>query len=220
MIKLFNVSKKLGDQLILQNVDLEIREGQTVAIIGASGSGKSSLLYIIGLLDSPTEGDIFIEGSRVQTDNRRTIEHLRNSFFGFIFQFHYLINELSALENIMLPALKLGKGMDEARRRAYDLLSLVGLSEKSDRKPYQLSGGEQQRVAICRAMINEPKVILADEPTGNLDSENSARVMKILSSVTSKNQALIVVTHDTGIAQTLDRQIVIKDGRIIADTGL
>lgn len=218
LIRLVGVSKTVGDVFILKDINLEIRSGQTVGIIGASGSGKSSLLYILGLLDSPSSGDVFIEDTVIKYQDRKTIEYLRNKFFGFIFQFHYLVGELTAIENVMLPSLKLGVPHTTARKKAIKLLAEIGLSGKENRKPYQLSGGEQQRVAICRALINDPTVILADEPTGNLDSENSENVMRLLRSFTTKDQALIVVTHDSGIAQTLERQIRIRDGKIIFDS--
>ena len=210
-----NIKKKIGDYEILKGVSLEVKKGEFLSIVGASGSGKSSLLYILGLLDKPTEGKVFLEGEEIDFDNEKRLSFLRNNKLGFIFQFHYLIPELSALENVMTPMLKRGVDFEEARERAFSVLKRLGLGGKESRKPYQLSGGEQQRVAIARAIANEPAIILADEPTGNLDSLNTRRVMEIFKELNQEGITILMVTHERELAEETDRIVEMKDGRII-----
>ncbi|WP_461829234.1 ABC transporter ATP-binding protein [Aquifex sp.] len=210
-----NIKKRIGDYEILKGVSLEVRKGEFLSIVGASGSGKSSLLYILGLLDKPTEGRVFLEGEEIDFGNEKRLSFLRNNKLGFIFQFHYLIPELSALENVMTPMLKKGVSFEEAKERAFRVLKRLGLGGKENRKPYQLSGGEQQRVAIARAIANEPAIILADEPTGNLDSLNTRRVMEIFKELNQEGITIIMVTHERELAEETDRIVEIRDGRVI-----
>ena len=210
-----NIKKKIRDYEILKGVSLEVKKGEFLSIVGASGSGKSSLLYILGLLDKPTEGKVFLEGEEIDFGNEKRLSFLRNNKLGFIFQFHYLIPELSALENVMTPMLKRGVDFEEARERAFSVLKRLGLGGKENRKPYQLSGGEQQRVAIARAIANEPAIILADEPTGNLDSLNTRRVMEIFKELNQEGITILMVTHERELAEETDRIVEMKDGRII-----
>lgn len=211
-----NVKKKVGDYEILKGVSIEVKRGEFLSIVGASGSGKSSLLYILGLLDKPTEGGVFLEGEEVDFKNEKRLSFLRNNKLGFIFQFHYLIPELSALENVMAPMLKKGVSFEEAKERAFSVLKRLGLEGKENRKPYQLSGGEQQRVAIARAVANEPSIILADEPTGNLDSSNTRRVMEIFKELNQEGITILMVTHERELALETHRIVEMRDGKIIS----
>lgn len=220
IIQLKNINKKIRDELILRDINLSVTKGEFISIIGPSGSGKSSLLYIIGLLDIPSEGDVFIEGEKLDFNETHKIAHLRNIKFGFIFQFHYLIAEFSLLENVMVPMLKAGKTKEEARERAYLLLQKLGLKGKEKRKPFQISGGEQQRVAIARALANEPIVIIADEPTGNLDSKNTAIVMDIFCNLYLEGKTVIMVTHEIELTERTERIVKMLDGNIIEDIEL
>ncbi len=209
-----NIKKRIGNYEILKGVSLEVRKGEFLSIIGASGSGKSSLLYILGLLDKPTEGKVFIEGKEIDFSNEKRLSFLRNNKLGFIFQFHYLIPELSALENVMTPMLKKGVSFKEASEKAFNVLKRLGLGGKENRKPYQLSGGEQQRVAIARAIANEPTIILADEPTGNLDSLNTRRIMEIFKELNQEGITILMVTHERELAEETDRIVEMVDGRV------
>ena len=213
LISLRKVSKWIGGEHILKDIDLDVFEGEFLSVVGPSGSGKSSLLYIMGLLDRPSSGEVVFGGYRVDFSEDRVISELRNKRIGFVFQFHYLIPELTALENVMVPLMKT-VSRAEAERRAKDLLSLFGLKGKEHRKPYQLSGGEQQRVAVARAVANDPDVILADEPTGNLDSQNTEVVMDLLMDLKKRGTTIVMVTHDFNLAGRADRIVEIVDGRI------
>uniref|UniRef100_A0A7C2ZFU0 ABC transporter ATP-binding protein n=1 Tax=Hydrogenobacter sp. TaxID=2152829 RepID=A0A7C2ZFU0_9AQUI len=215
MIELRGVKKVIGQEEILKGIDIEIKKGEFVAIIGASGSGKSSILYIMGLLDRPTEGEVFFEGERIDFSEEEKISKIRNQKIGFVFQFHYLLPEFSLLENVMIPAIRLGMRREEARERAYELLKRLGLAGKENRKIYQISGGEMQRVAIARALINKPLVILADEPTGNLDSKNTQAVMDIFKDINSEGTTIVMVTHELELARQAHRIVEMKDGRIL-----
>jgi lipoprotein-releasing system ATP-binding protein len=215
LIKLSGIKKTVGSEQILKGIDLEIYEGEFVSIIGASGSGKSSLLYILGLLDKPTEGDVFFEDEKTDYSKDKRLSYLRNSKIGFVFQFHYLVQELSLLDNVILPAIKKGVPIKEARERAMVLLERLGLKGKENRKPYEISGGEMQRTAIARALINQPKVLLADEPTGNLDSTNTQRVMDIFKDINKSQTTIVMVTHEIDLARQTKRIVELRDGSVI-----
>lgn len=215
LIRLSGIKKTVGSEQILKGIDLEIYEGEFVSIIGASGSGKSSLLYILGLLDKPTEGEVFFEGEKIDYSNDKRLSYLRNSKLGFVFQFHYLVQELSLLDNVILPAIKKGVPIKEAKERAMVLLEKLGLKGKENRKPYEISGGEMQRTAIARALINQPKVLLADEPTGNLDSTNTQRVMDIFKEINKSQTTIVMVTHEIDLARQTKRIVELRDGSVI-----
>ena len=218
-IKATNLSKsfqKDGSRIeILKNLDFEIAAGESVAILGASGAGKSTLLHILGTLDHPSSGSLFLNGEDVFKFNEQKLAELRNRKIGFVFQFHHLLPEFSSLENVMMPALISGVPKKEARRRAEFVLNEVNLGDRITHKPGELSGGEQQRVAVARAVIMEPDLILADEPTGNLDTETGERVQEVLINLNRKlGITLIVVTHNQLLAERLDRSIGLRDGKI------
>lgn len=215
LIRLSGIKKTVGSEQILKGIDLEIYEGEFVSIIGASGSGKSSLLYILGLLDKPTEGEVFFEDEKIDYSNDKRLSYLRNSKLGFVFQFHYLVQELSLLDNVILPAIKKGVPIKEAKERAMVLLERLGLKGKENRKPYEISGGEMQRTAIARALINQPKVLLADEPTGNLDSTNTQRVMDIFKEINKSQTTIVMVTHEIDLARQTKRIVELRDGSVI-----
>ena len=204
---------------ILKDLDLVINEGEFVSIIGKSGSGKSTLLNVIGLLDSIDEGEIFIHGEKVDRTNHQKIDLLKNRDIGFVFQFHYLLPEFTALENVMLPAL-LNNFNDKKNieEKAKKILDSVGLKERYNHKPNQLSGGEKQRVAIARALINDPKIILADEPTGNLDEETSNEIHNLFRKINRENnQTIIVVTHSRELANITDKRYSVKNGKLFLE---
>jgi ABC-type lipoprotein export system ATPase subunit len=206
-----------GATRILDDIDLTIVRGQFVALTGASGSGKSTLLYLLGCLDRPTTGEVLLDGratSRLDDDARA---RLRNEKLGFVFQFHFLLPEFSAEENVMIPLLQAGRSTDEARARAHEVLGRLGLAEKARRRPSQLSGGEQQRVSIARALANLPEVVLADEPTGNLDSKNAENVFQVFTEIARSGLTIVMVTHDVGLAERTTRRVEMRDGRIIGD---
>jgi lipoprotein-releasing system ATP-binding protein len=215
LIRLSGIKKTVGSEQILKGIDLEVYEGEFVSIIGASGSGKSSLLYILGLLDKPTEGEVFFEDEKIDYSNDKRLSYLRNSKLGFVFQFHYLVQELSLLDNVILPAIKKGVPIKEARERAMVLLERLGLKGKENRKPYEISGGEMQRTAIARSLINQPKVLLADEPTGNLDSTNTQRVMDIFKEINKSQTTIVMVTHEIDLARQTKRIVELRDGSVI-----
>jgi lipoprotein-releasing system ATP-binding protein len=215
LIRLSGIKKTVGSEQILKGIDLEVYEGEFVSIIGASGSGKSSLLYILGLLDKPTEGEVFFEDEKIDYSNDKRLSYLRNSKLGFVFQFHYLMQELSLLDNVILPAIKKGVPIKEARERAMVLLERLGLKGKENRKPYEISGGEMQRTAIARALINQPKVLLADEPTGNLDSTNTQKVMDIFKEINKSQTTIVMVTHEIDLARQTKRIVELRDGSVI-----
>ncbi|MDP0500236.1 MAG: ABC transporter ATP-binding protein [Verrucomicrobiota bacterium JB022] len=204
-----------GRQLVLDGLDLDLQPGQTCAVVGPSGCGKSTLLYLLGLLDRPNDGTIHVRGIEMAAakDEERTA--FRNAHIGFVFQFHFLLPEFTALENLLLPMRKLNRwSEDEMRERAKDLLTRFGLGEKVNRYTNQLSGGEQQRVAVARALANEPALILADEPTGNLDTQNSTNVMGLLQEAAhAYGPAILIVTHNLDLAQQCDRLLTMRDGR-------
>jgi lipoprotein-releasing system ATP-binding protein len=220
LIALRQVTKTIGDGIettLVRDIDLTIEPGEFVAVTGPSGSGKSSLLYLLGLLDAPTSGDVLIQGRRVPPDDEAERARLRLKLIGFVFQFHFLLPEFSALMNVMLPMRALGEMSDAAMKtRAMSLLASLGLEAHAGKLPGQLSGGQRQRVAIARALANEPQVILADEPTGNLDSASSEQVLSVLRRlVDDTKRSIVMVTHDLGLAARADRQLRIVDGRIV-----
>jgi lipoprotein-releasing system ATP-binding protein len=200
---------------ILDGVDFVLSQGEAVAVTGASGAGKSTLLHILGALDRPTEGEVLIDGRPVAGLGDEELAAVRNRRIGFVFQFHHLLREFTALENVMMPALIARTPFAEAERRARQLLEDVGLAERVTHKPRQLSGGEQQRVAVARALVNDPVVLLADEPSGNLDTETSARLHDLLFDLRErKSLSLVVVTHNVALARRADRQLVVAGGRL------
>ena len=216
MIKVSNIEKSFGDLKVLRGVSLEVKEGEIVSIVGASGAGKTTLLQILGTLLPADGGEVEIAGTKIFDLNEKRTAEFRNRHIGFVFQFHNLLPEFSALENVMMPALIGGVSRKEAKQRALELLSAVGLSERANHKPSQLSGGEQQRVAIARALINRPSVVLADEPTGNLDTHNRDEIQRLLFDVREKfGQTIVMVTHDERLAEMADRKIVMSDGQIL-----
>jgi len=215
MIKVSGILKSYGDLKVLKGIDLEVREKEVVAIVGASGAGKTTLLQIIGTLDRPDAGTILYNGQDVGTLSQRNLSAFRNRNIGFVFQFHQLLPEFTALENVSIPALIAGKSRAEAAERATELLSFLGLGDRLDHKPSQLSGGEQQRVAVARAIVNSPSLILADEPSGNLDTENKKELHNLFFRLRDTfGHTFIIVTHDPQLASMSDRTIRIKDGQI------
>ena len=216
MIKVSNIHKRFGELEVLRGVSLEVKEGEIVSIVGASGAGKTTLLQIMGTLLPADGGEVEIAGVKVFDLNEKRTAEFRNRHIGFVFQFHNLLPEFSALENVMMPALIGGTKRKEAKQRAMELLAAVGLTDRADHKPAQMSGGEQQRVAIARALINRPSVIFADEPTGNLDTHNRDEIQRLLFDVREKfGQTIIMVTHDEKLADMADRKIVMSDGAIL-----
>ena len=218
IIELKNVNKiyktKAEEIHILKNINLSFSKGNFVSIQGKSGSGKTTLLNILGLLDVPTNGDMFIDEKKINYKNEKIKNRIRNEKIGFVFQFHYLLNEFTALENVMMPAL-INKNLDkkEIKKRALELLTLVGLSESIKHKPLELSGGEKQRVAIARSMINNPEIILADEPTGNLDTETSLVINNLFKKINEeKKQLIIIVTHSLELANLAEYKYKIEKG--------
>lgn len=216
MIKVSNIQKRFGELEVLRGVSLEVKEGEIVSIVGASGAGKTTLLQIMGTLLPADGGEVEIAGVKVFGLNEKRTAEFRNRHIGFVFQFHNLLPEFSALENVMMPALIGGVSRKEAKQRAMELLEAVGLTDRADHKPAQMSGGEQQRVAIARALINRPSVIFADEPTGNLDTHNRDEIQRLLFDVREKfGQTIVMVTHDEKLADMADRKIVMSDGAIL-----
>lgn len=218
MIRTSGITKAYGDLKVLKGIDIEVNKGEVVSIVGASGAGKTTLLQIIGTLDRPDNGTIFYNGSDISRYKGKALASFRNNNIGFVFQFHQLLPEFTALENVCIPAYIGGKGRSEAEARAAELLSFLNLSDRLDHKPSELSGGEQQRVAVARALVNNPSVILADEPSGNLDSENKNELHKLFFRLRDTfGQTIIIVTHDRQLANMSDRILQIKDGQIIKE---
>jgi lipoprotein-releasing system ATP-binding protein len=222
LIALRNLSKEYVDGprvvRVLTELDLEIGAGERVAIVGESGVGKSTLLHILGTLDRPTGGEVWFDGENLTSKSDRDLAQFRNREIGFIFQFHHLLPDFTALENVMMPMLIAGTATDTARRRATELLERVGLAERLEHRPGELSGGEQQRVAVARALVQEPRAVLADEPTGNLDPVTGEGVQSLLLELNrERNITLVVVTHSATLAGAMDRTLRLAGGRIASD---
>ena len=216
MLKANGVRKSYGNLQILKGVNFEVQKGEIVSIIGPSGAGKSTLLHILGTLDKPDAGTVELKGTEISKLNGELLSAFRNQNIGFVFQFHHLLPEFSAIENICIPAFIAKKNKKEAEARALELLDMFGLKDRAHHKPNQLSGGEPQRVAIARALINEPSIILADEPSGNLDSENAKALHQLFVSLRDNfQQTFVIVTHNEDLAKTSDRIVTMKDGLIV-----
>jgi len=216
MIKATNIHKSFGNLEVLKGVSLEIAKGEIVAIVGASGAGKTTLLQILGSLDKPNSGTVEINGTNFNDLNEKSLAEFRNRQIGFIFQFHQLLPEFTALENVLIPAYIARENPKEAEKRALEILSFLKLSDRISHKPNELSGGEKQRVAVARALINNPAVILADEPSGSLDTRNKEELHQLLFNLRKEfGQTIVVITHDQKLAEIADRTIKMQDGKII-----
>jgi lipoprotein-releasing system ATP-binding protein len=216
MLKARDIHKSYGDLEIVRGIDLDVSQGEIVSIVGASGAGKSTLLHIIGTLDQADRGSLQIGDKMIMKLRPDALSRFRNQHIGFIFQFHHLLPEFTALENVCMPALIAGKSLRECGKRAEELLSMLGVSHRKDHKPNEISGGEQQRVAIARALINNPSLVLADEPSGNLDSQNASELNKLLLNLRNETgQTFIIVTHSDELAAIADRKLVMKDGLFV-----
>jgi len=216
MIKAENIHKSYGELEVLKGVDLQIKKGEIVSIVGSSGAGKSTLLQIIGTLDQPNQGSIAINDVNTSILKDKELSLFRNKNIGFVFQFHHLLPEFTALENVCLPAFIHKTSKAEAEKKAMELLTKLGVVDRASHKPSELSGGEQQRVAVCRALINNPTVILADEPSGNLDSASAKELHQLFFTLRDElNQTFVIVTHNEELANMADRKLTMKDGKII-----
>ena len=216
MIRLEGITKNFGSLQVLKGIDLTIEPKEVLSIVGPIGAGKTTLLQIMGTLDKPDSGSIFFNGKEIQRLNENELSTFRNRHIGFIFQFHQLLPEFTALENVMIPAFIAGTSKKEAERQALEILKLLGLSDRTQHKPNELSGGEKQRVAVARALINKPEVILADEPSGSLDTHNKEELHQLFFDLRDRlGQTFVIVTHDEGLAQLTDRTIHLTDGKII-----
>jgi lipoprotein-releasing system ATP-binding protein len=219
MIRTSGITKSYGDLRVLKGINIQIEDKEVVSIVGASGAGKTTLLQIIGTLDRPDEGTIFFNDSDISRLKGKSLAAFRNNNIGFVFQFHQLLPEFTALENVCIPAFIAGKNKVEAEKRAAELLGFLNLSDRLEHKPSELSGGEQQRVAVARALVNNPSVILADEPSGNLDTENKNELHKLFFKLRDTfGQTIIIVTHDRQLAGMSDRILQIKDGLIVDES--
>lgn len=215
MIKAANIQKKFRDLQVLKGVELNIEKGEIVSIVGASGAGKTTLLQILGTLDRPDSGELLINNTNVNLLKDKELSAFRNKNIGFVFQFHHLLPEFDALENVCIPAFINGTKESEVMQRAKELLNMLGLKDRMHHKPAELSGGEQQRVAVARALINKPGIILADEPSGNLDSKNAEELHQLFFRLRDEfQQSFIIVTHNKELAAMSDRQLIMKDGMI------
>jgi len=215
MIQLQDITKSFGSLQVLRGISLEVARGEVVSIVGPSGAGKTTLLQIMGTLDRPDTGTVLIDGTPVQRMKERELSAFRNRHIGFVFQFHQLLPEFTALENVMIPALIAGHGTQEARKDATDILALLGLAGRAAHKPNELSGGEKQRVAVARALINHPSVVLADEPSGSLDTRHKEELHQLFFELRQElGQTFVIVTHDEGLARLTDRTIRLVDGTL------
>jgi lipoprotein-releasing system ATP-binding protein len=216
MIKLSNIEKSYGNLKVLKGIDLEISEKEIIAICGASGAGKSTLLHIMGTLDKPDCGEVLFENKSILTLKDEELSFFRNQNIGFVFQFHHLLPEFTTVENVALPAMIAGELKKNAIKKAQEMLQIMQLSERFSHKPAQLSGGEQQRVAVARALINNPKIVLADEPSGNLDTKHARKLHHLFFELRDKiKKTFVIVTHNEELAKLSDRKIIIQDGRIV-----
>jgi len=220
MITIENIRKSFGALEVLKGITLQIEKGEVVSIVGPSGAGKTTLLQIIGTLDKPDSGTVVVDGIDVGRLSQKKLSDFRNQHLGFVFQFHQLLPEFTALENIMIPAYIAGVSKKEAKERAKELLAFMGLSDRASHKPSELSGGEKQRVAVARALVNHPAVILADEPSGSLDTKNKEELHQLFFDLRDKfGQTFVIVTHDEGLAALTDRTIHLKDGMVVEEGG-
>jgi lipoprotein-releasing system ATP-binding protein len=218
MISCKNITKSYQNIAVLRGVSLDLAERSLTSIVGSSGAGKSTLLHVLGTLDKPDQGSIFLAGVDVTKLNSKQLADFRNKEIGFIFQFHHLLPEFSALENVSLPGLIAKKDERQVQTKARELLSILGMAERFDHKPSQLSGGEQQRVAIARALINSPKILFADEPTGNLDQKNANEVFELLLMLRREfGLTMVIVTHDISLADKTDQKLIMRDGVIVSN---
>ena len=216
MIQLEGITKSFGPLQVLRGIDIQIQQGEVVSIVGPSGAGKTTLLQIMGTLDAPDSGRVLINGEETGRLKERELSAFRNRHIGFVFQFHQLLPEFTALENVMIPALIAGRKPSEATTASLDMLRLMGLEERASHKPNELSGGEKQRVAVARALINHPSVVLADEPSGSLDSHNKEELHQLFFDLRDRlGQTFVIVTHDEGLASLTDRTIHLKDGMVV-----
>ena len=216
MVVVESLQKSYGTLKVLKGINLEIADSSVVTIVGASGAGKSTLLHLIGTLDRPDEGRVLIDNTDLYKLSDKELAEFRNRNIGFVFQFHHLLPEFTAVENVALPAMIAGQSKEAALKRVTELLDYLKLSDRLTHKPSQLSGGEQQRVAVARALVNNPKLILADEPSGNLDTENARKLHQLFFDLRDRfGQTFVVVTHNTELAQMADRTVTIKDGTIV-----
>jgi lipoprotein-releasing system ATP-binding protein len=215
MILASGIYKSYGALNVLKGIDLQIKKGEVVSIVGASGAGKTTLLHILGTLDRADKGSIEINGTAIHTLKDKELSHFRNKEIGFVFQFHYLLPEFNAIENVCIPGFIAKAPANDVRERAKELLTMLGLQDRLEHKPSELSGGEQQRVAVARALINNPSVIFADEPSGNLDSANAKELHKLFFTLREKfNQTFVIVTHNEELAQMADRKLTMRDGAV------
>jgi lipoprotein-releasing system ATP-binding protein len=216
MLSAINIKKRYGQVQVLKGVDLKINSGEIVCIIGSSGAGKSTLLHILGTLDDPDSGEIFLQDIPMHNLKGKKLADFRNHHIGFVFQFHHLLPEFTALENVCIPSWIAGNSKKQTEQQAIELLNILGLKDRSDNKPSQLSGGEQQRVAVARALINKPDIVFADEPTGNLDSVHARELHNLFIDLRNKfKQTFLIVTHNEEMAEMSDRILHMKDGRIV-----
>jgi len=216
MIEVRDIKKQYGELPILKGISFQVKKGEIISIVGSSGAGKTTLLQILGTLDKPSSGSFSIDGVDPFQLSQKELARFRNKHIGFVFQFHQLLPEFNALENIMIPAMIGGDSKKTAQQKAFELLEQVGLSARAKHRPNELSGGEQQRIAVCRALVNQPKIVFADEPSGNLDRKNADELHDLFFSLREKlNQTFIIVTHNPVLAQRADRTITLQDGMMV-----
>lgn len=216
MLKAIGIIKAYDQLEVLKGVDFQVKKGDVVSVVGASGAGKTTLLQILSTLDKPDAGEIYFKEEEITTYNEKKLARFRNKEIGFVFQFHHLLPEFTALENVCIPAFIAGRGRKETEAKALELLKMLGLSDRKQHKPSELSGGESQRIAIARALVNEPAIVFADEPTGNLDSVNRKELNQLFFDLRKQlGQTFVIVTHDTELANLTDKKFVMKDGLMI-----